>query len=552
MAKSWVPTQRQSDFLSLPDNIFEGLFGGAAGGGKTETLLMLPVSKRAKDGKALYEHPRFKALFLRRTFPELDNEVIPRSRDFYPHFGFNSYQDQKKRWTHPSGAIIQFGHCEHETDVAKYDTSEYNMILWDEATSFTPHQYEYVSFSRCRTSSKELPAYIRAGTNPGNVGHTYFRDRFVAPAKEGNVVLRETRKVNGVPQTLLRIFIPSKVSDNPYLLAANPDYINVLNRLPEADRAAKADGDWWAFSGQVFDEFRKEPRVNEPDHARHVIEPFQIPGFWPRLIAIDWGFSAMTVCGWYAINPLPSKKYPAKIYKYREYTAKKTKISTWASDIRRLSGDEEYVDVVMDPSGWQDRGDPISIAEQFAREFGSSPRKAQNNRIAGKLLIQEMLRWSPRPPRYVPQESFDQELALKINRLYGPAKYKEYCDLFKPDVEEEFLPKFQIFNTCEKTIETLPVCVYSKTNPEDVAEFDGDDPYDETRYGLAACQNFLDNGVIEAEQTDKIAKVCSEFEQTKDINKFYRQMDRIDAVTNRAPMGFKRFHGNPRRKYANF
>ncbi|HWY35716.1 MAG TPA: hypothetical protein VNX68_13810, partial [Nitrosopumilaceae archaeon] len=86
-------------------------------------------------------------------------------------FGFNNYQDQKKRWTHPSGAIIQFGHCEHEKDVRKYDTSEYNIICFDEATSFTPWQYEYLTFSRCRSASADLPAIVRSGTNPGNIGH---------------------------------------------------------------------------------------------------------------------------------------------------------------------------------------------------------------------------------------------------------------------------------------------------------------------------------------------------------------------------------------------
>jgi hypothetical protein len=897
--KEWIPTARQSDFISLPDEIFEALYGGAAGGGKSETLLMLPVVKKDKRDRPLYEHHKFKMLFLRRTFPELDSEIIPRSKEFYPHFGFLPYQDQKRRWTHQSGSIIQFGHCEHEGDVKKYDTSEYNIIAFDESTSFTPFQYEYLTFSRCRTSSLDLPAIVRSGTNPGNIGHcvaqgdvltptgwrdisslklgdavyevdpqtlalvestveqfhvhqydgklwniessnlsvectpehsilrqkkpqntytltnaedlpgqayiartientnyswpdkftvsgedlgrfeqpreipyeyyaelmgwfisegytlsekaqegqsgrffaisqskednrirvhallqscgfkysfdkdqfrvyspawhdyfaqfdqcrdkfiprellncdqqvqaclfdslmkgdgytrnnnsgiyyttskqlsndfaelafklgyrvkitfrqrenragltyeiaydsnkvtevltgqhkynvatevkrpknvfytnfsgtvydigvplfhtfvikqngsvwisgnSYFRTRFVQPARQGNILLNETRTVLGKAQTLLRIYIPSKATDNTYLMAADPDYVNRLNRLPAAERAAKADGDWWTFSGQVFEDWRTEPFPDEPRNAQHVCEPFQIPSYWPKVLSIDWGYAALTIGGWYAINPCPSVKYPAKIYKYREYTCKKTKISTWAADMRRLSGEETYTDLVMDPSGWQERGDPVNIAEQFAKVFGRQPRKAQNNRVGGKLLLQELLRWRPRPARYVPQSGFNDELASKIRRMQGPAAYEEYCKLFLPEEEERFLPQFQVFSTCAKTIETIPLCVYDKDRPEDVAEFDGDDPYDETRYGVSACQNYLDGGLLEANHETEVASVCSTYEQTGNINQFYMMMNSLDAKRGKESQGIRRFHSgrNRNRMYANY
>jgi Terminase large subunit, T4likevirus-type, N-terminal len=557
--RTWKPTQRQADFISLPDTIFEALYGGSAGSGKSDILMMLPLVKKAKSGIPLYEHPRFKMLFLRRTYPELDSEIIPRSQTIYPAFGFNNYQDQKKRWTHPSGAIIQFGHCEHEKDVRKYDTSEYNIICFDEATSFTAWQYEYLTFSRCRSSSSDLPAIVRAGTNPGNISHGYFRDRFVKPARDGNVVLREERKNTG---TTLRIFIPAKATDNTYLLAADPDYINRLNRLPAAERAAKADGDWWTFSGQVFDEWREQPLLDEPANARHVIQPFAIPEYWPKVLAGDWGFSAMTIFGWYAINPLPSIQYPAKIYKYREYSCTKTKITSWAADIARLSQGENYADVVLDPSAWGERGDELSITEQFSQTSGLKPRRADNNRISGKLLMQDLLRWKPRPARYVPQDGFDHSMFMEINRKRGPQAAEEYASLFRPEAKESFLPQFQVFDCCKETIKAIPLCVYKTSdkykevennpegNTEDVAEFAGDDPYDETRYGLKACQLYLDGGKEEHAALEKRAQVCSTYERTGNTNQFYMQMGNLEAREGKQTMPTRRFHR--RLNHANF
>jgi hypothetical protein len=548
-SRTWKPTQRQADFISLPDAIFEALFGGAAGGGKTETLLMLPVVKKTKSNTPLYEHPRFKMLYLRRTFPELDREVIPRSQEFYPACGFNPYQDQKKRWTHPSGAIIQFGHCENEKDVRKYDTSEYNIICFDEATSFTPNQYEYLTFSRCRTSSIDLPAIVRAGTNPGNIGHGYFRDRFVKPAKDGNIVLRETRPKIG---TILRIFIPSKASDNIHLMQADPDYVNRMNRLPPAERAAKADGDWWSFEGQVFSEWRVEPFPGEPDFARHIIKPFTIPSYWPRLLSIDWGYSAMTVAGRYAINPQPCQKYPAKIYKEWEYSCKKTKISTWASDIRRLNQGIEFVDIVLDPSAWGDRGDEYTIAEQFERASGYKARRADNGRISGKLLIHDLLRWTPRPAKYIPETGYDAELANKIRRMNSEKAYQEYMDLFTPEEPEKFLPQFQVFDTCTQIIDCITKCVSDPKNPEDVMEFSGDDPYDETRYGLKACQFYLEGGQKELLEASQRADICSRYEKNQDATAFYIKMDALDAAISKEEMPTKKFHRSGRLRHANF
>jgi len=379
---TWRPTSKQEEFLSLPDSIFEALFGGQAGGGKSEVLLNLPLTRE------FYSAPRFKGLILRRTLPELEREIILRSQSdgLYKACG-GDYQDQKKRWKFPSGAIVQFGHLEHETDVKIYDTAEYNYIGWDEVTSFTPYMYEYLTFSRCRTSDENLPTIVRSGTNPGGVSHNYFRKRFVEPFREGGKLIKEFRTINSrITETKL-IFIKSRATDNDYLMKSDPGYLDRMQRLPEAERIAKAEGDWWIYSGQVFEDFRETKLSSEASNALHVIPSFQIPYFWPKVLSIDWGYSAMTHAIFSAINPLPSEAFPAKVYIYKEYAAKKEKISLWASNLKVMAYGEDLRDVVLDPSAFGIRGDEKTIAEQFADSFGREARRADNDRIGGKLLV---------------------------------------------------------------------------------------------------------------------------------------------------------------------
>ena len=350
--KIWRPHKRQEAFSQLPDSIFEALYGGAAGGGKSEELLMLPIIR------GFYKEPRFKGILFRRTFPELESEIIIRSREWYPLTGAK-YNEERKRWTFPSGAIMQFGHIEYEEDVRKYDTAEYNYVAYDELTSFTEMQYTYISKTRCRSSNSRLPAIVRSATNPGNIGHAWVRDYFIKPAPYGTIIIDKTTK-------LKRIFIQSLAEDNPYLMENDPGYVNRLDSLPEAEKQAKRYGHWDSFAGQVFDEYREIPNdlKNEPANACHLIAPFLIPDYWLKFLAIDWGYAAMTVALWGALSPKD------RVYIYREYAIKGAKTSTWATDIGRLSEGETYSDIVLCRSAWQNRGEQLTQQEEFTKYSG--------------------------------------------------------------------------------------------------------------------------------------------------------------------------------------
>ena len=528
--KIWRPHKRQEAFSQLPDSIFEALYGGAAGGGKSEELLMLPIIR------GFYKEPRFKGILFRRTFPELESEIIIRSREWYPLTGAK-YNEERKRWTFPSGAIMQFGHIEYEEDVRKYDTAEYNYVAYDELTSFTEMQYTYISKTRCRSSNSRLPAIVRSATNPGNIGHAWVRDYFIKPAPYGTIIIDKTTK-------LKRIFIQSLAEDNPYLMENDPGYVNRLDSLPEAEKQAKRYGHWDSFAGQVFDEYREIPNElkNEPANACHLVAPFPIPDYWLKFLAIDWGYAAMTIALWGALSPKD------RVYIYREYAIKGAKTSTWATDIGRLSKDETYSDIVLCRSAWQNRGGELTQQEEFTKYSGLTARMADNDRIAGKLLIQEYLRWREKPKSKVIKDDFDNNLASRILRLQGLEAYKSYMASFVPEKPETELPKLQIFPDCTELRKCLPLCIYDKksntTNKpaEDVREFDGDDPYDTLRYLIQSINKYLGSLKEEGDHRDRVSQILERFAQNKDYNYLHRAMA-IAEKDEPELVPVRRFHG---------
>ena len=528
---------RQTTFFSLPDSIFEALYGGAAGGGKSMALMLFPLVR------GWHEHPKFHGIILRRTFPELEEFMILRSREFYESTG-GKYNQQQKRWIWPSGAVIKFGHAEEENDIRKYDTAEYNYVAFDELTSFTEFQYRYLAFSRCRSSCADLPAIVRSGTNPGNVGHGWVRKRFVEPCKEGQKILVETLPDGNKTK---RIFIPAKTSDNPHLSDNDPQYESRMQMLPEAEKAAKLYGDWWTFSGQVFEEFRTTPFPDEPPEACHILDQPQIPAWIPNVLAIDWGFQAPTYAIWG--GAFPNKR--AIIYK--EYSEKKKTIDQWSADIAEMSVNDLPQLVALDPSAWQQRGHEFTIAQQFEEGWkkvvGKYPPiiKADNDRLGGKMLVHDYLRWRPLPKLNLGiNTKYDRDVAETILRIQGVNAYKSYISHFTPKPqEEEILPRLLISkHACPELIRAIPICVYNEKgrHQEDVAEFNGDDPYDTLRYLLKAINYYYDQaGTNEKrfQEQQKMVQACEALQVNNDQTSFYRKMEYLEMNKRRGLGGVR-------------
>lgn len=541
--KSWKPNAgRQSLYLGLPDSIFEQFYGGAAGGGKTEALLMRPLLRGWID------NPRFQGVFLRRTFPELEESVIERSKrgginkdgteipSFYD-FGAD-YNEQKKKWRFPSGATYTFGHAEKEEDIRKYDTAEFQYCAFDELTSFTEFQYKFMAFSRVRSIISSIPALVCSGSNPGNVGHRWVRERFVEPCKTGGKIIIERIKFpDGREEIIKRIFIPAFLSDNPKLMENDPMYRVRLEMLPEADKRAKAYGDWWTFAGQVFAEWRTEPFVDEPVNACHIITPRIPDPRLPRVLSIDWGKRMMTHGIWGV--PLPDKRTII----YREYPPldKEDKpvvgedVKVWTTNMANICLLEGInPSIVLDPSAWQSRG-VKTIADQFIETWKEvthkSPRieKADNDRLGGKSLIHDYLRWKPRPKLiFDVKESYSPDIAAWVMRNKGMESYKAYLAQFAPqsDTIPEIIPRLLITSNCKILIKTIPLCVYDeKKGDEDVKEFDGDDPYDNLRYYLKKIDTMKVEDLISIPDSNNEPKSAEEW------SNFYRRMERLEGAS---------------------
>lgn len=541
----WKPNPKQAEFLALPWTIKEGFYGGGAGSGKSDVLLMYGIAHK------LHLNPVFKQVFMRRTYPDLKKEIVPRSREIYRRFGakFNQTDmawtfprpDQFGSGQNPAGAMVFLGHCEQEKDVHNYDSMEISLFTPDELTNCTEYIYLYIAFERNRAPKDSgLPSIVRAAGMPGGIGHTFVKKRFVDPDPAGSKVIigKGGNK---------RIYIHATLEDNKEHI--DPTYAQSLDGRPEAERKAKKFGDWSAYLGQVFDEFRDRRYPEEPENALHVIPPFEIPDWWPKFVVGDWGYVAMCYIAFFAISPT------GRVYQYRERSYLKTKISVWGPEIKALIDKEKPRSIKFCRSAAQDRGQEHTIQEQIETELGRSIELSTNSpgsRLAGKTLIHEFLRWKQKP--IIPQEEmpkYDEEYFFWLQRNKTPQDVAGYLAIFEPPQEETNIPKLQIM-CCEEThglehdhidccplmIEAIKACNYDKPRndkpAEDVAEWDGDDPYDTLRYAVDSADAYFKQSAEEFAKIQRQQAIIDALRNTNDWTSYYRNM-RIAEAEQRNP-----------------
>lgn len=240
ISQVWIPYEgQQTAFMEC--NLFEVFVGGAAGGGKTDMLVV----------KALEQiwHPRYNGIIFRRTLEDLEKAdgPIERSKLYYPQMG-GVYNSTKRYWQFPSGARVYFGGLQFRDDVLKYQSTQFQYIAFDELTHFEEFQYLYM-FSRLREpyDNSGLILLMRSGSNPGGMGHFWVKNRFVVqdiennPAHFARIDDIDKRVDKNHPHARARRFFKATIDDNP---AIGKNYASTLEQLPEIEYRRLRWGDW--------------------------------------------------------------------------------------------------------------------------------------------------------------------------------------------------------------------------------------------------------------------------------------------------------------------
>ena len=399
----------QTEFLAAGET--DVLYGGAAGGGKSYAMLVDPLR---------YAHREVhRALILRRSMPEL-RELIDKSRELYPKaFPGCKYREVEKMLNFPSGAKIEFGFLERDADVYRYQGQAYSWIGFDEITHLpTEFSWNYLA-SRLRTTDSTIVPYMRCTANPGGVGAHWVKKRYIDPC----ITDTSFKGADG----LTRKFIPARLEDNPYL-AEDGRYEQMLKALPPTQRKQLLEGNWDVNEGAAFTEFTLED---------HVITPFEIPVNWERVKGIDYGYASESACIWATVDPSDST-----LIVYRELYRKGLTGQDLGYRITEMELQDPFsVAGVLDTAAWNRTGTTgPTVGESLVRQ-GHKLRRADKNRIQGKIQLHEYLR-----------------------------------------IQHTGRPKLQIFNNCPNLIRELQSIPLDKANPEDVDTKAQDHAYDALRY----------------------------------------------------------------------
>lgn len=429
----WAPQPGpQTSLIQCP--IFEVFYGGARGGGKTEASIGDWLEHHNTHG----QHAN--GIFLRRTSKQLE-EVAARTQAIFPLLGAK-FREQKGEWRMPNGARLKFRYLERDKDADEYQGHSYTRVYVEEATNF-PDPAPINKMRATLRSAAGVPCGIRLTGNPGGPGHQWVKARYITPYKAGWKILKESfeNPFTLKREEIERVFIPSKISDNPLLLANDPGYVLRLHQSGSAQLVkAWLDGDWDVVLGAFFDCF--DPRL-------HVL-PLQWVDYIPRnalrFRSFDWGSARPFSVGWYALSDGTWGLPKGALFKYREWygwngtvnQGLKMHAESVAEGIWEREVGENVRYGVADPAMFAHDGGP-SIAERMLVKRVAF-RRADNKRIVG---------WD--------------QLRSRLVGVDG-------------------MPMIYFSEQCEHTIRTIPTLQHDEHDTEDVDTAQEDHAGDETRY----------------------------------------------------------------------
>lgn len=426
-----MDTPNSKQLQALKDTHRYVAYGGARGGGKSWFVRWKAVLLCAR-------YPGIKVLITRKTYRELlNNHIVP--LDGLLH-GVARYNKADKVFRFPNGSTIWFGYCANDGDLGQYQGAEYDVWFCDEAGQM--QEPWLTQIDACVRGANDYPKRTYYTLNPGGPSHGYFKRIFI------------DKKFNDGEHPEDYAFIQALVTDNKALMAAQPDYLRSLEKLPPKIREAWLYGRWDVYEGQFFEDFRPDPPADkgDPEELRrqhrwcHVIKPFDIPGTWTIYRSYDWGYGKPFSFGWWAVD------YDGVLYRILELygcTQTPNEGVKWTVDkqmqeARRIEREHPWlrgreIIGIADPSIWDgSKGD--SVADTGIK-YGVYFSPGVNDRIPGWMQVHYRL-------------AFDDN---------------GYAMMY-------------VFDGCSAFIRTIPLLQYDDHRPEDLDTDAEDHVADEVRY----------------------------------------------------------------------
>jgi phage terminase large subunit len=392
------PNQKQELFF-LSKSRFTA-YGGARGGGKSWAVRFKATLLGAK-------YPGIKMLLLRRTYAELrENHIVPLQSMLktYQKSGLAKYKDTDKVFEFINGSRLKLGYLDCDNDVLQYQGQEYDIIFLDEATQFT--EFMFNTLKACLRGANDFPKRFYLTCNPGGIGHEWVKRLFV------------DRIYSGAERPEDYTFIRASVYDNKAIMDNDPEYVKMLETLPEGLKQAWLYGNWDVFEGQYFNEWRYDV---------HTCEPFEIPKHWRHYTTMDYGLDKLAH---YHI----AVDTENNAYVYREIYESGLIVSEAVKRIQEIESKDEYRHTRLAPPDlWNTQSSTGKSTAILFSESGLDLIKSNNDRVAGWLAIHEL---------------------LKI--VQG--------------VDGMPTARLKIFRNCVNLIRTLPLLQYDDKHPNDTAQ----------------------------------------------------------------------------------
>lgn len=478
----WKPMAGSQEAFLASTPIFEVLFEGTRGGGKTDCLIMsfgLQVGKG--HGSA------WKGVLFRQTYKQL-TDVISKTQKWIPQIWPDAkFNHSEHVWTWPSGEKLLLRQFKKADDYWNYHGHEYPWIGWEELCNWSSDDGYKRMFSCCRSSTKGMPRMVRATTNPYGPGHNWVKARFRLPGSN-MIVIKDATDEDGRIEPP-RLSIRSHIDENIALLEADPDYKQKIaaSARSSAERKAWLEGSWDIVAGGMFDDVW-DPKYN-------CVLPFDVPENWKIFRSFDWGASKPFSIGWWAISNGEDLKFPngrimstirGDMFRVKEWygwTGKPNEgLNILATDIAAGIVEREI------RWGWRERGNGwkrvktgVADSQIFVAENG--------NCIATDMKVKVRLDDGIKYPGIQWQEADKRP----YSRSTGWTQMRQYLKNAHPGRQEDedgnlirLIPREKkglfVSTECNQFIRTVPVLPRDEKDMDDVNTEAEDHVADETRY----------------------------------------------------------------------